>query len=273
LEKLAVNMKIVIIGGGNMGKTYAQSFLGSHIIRPYDLVTLEKNADKHEELRRNNIINIETMPGEFIRETDLIVLAVKPQDALNLYPSMKPFVREDHMVLSIMAGVKIDAIEEGLGIKKIIRAMPNLPAQIGMGMTAFTANEEVTKNELIEVQNLLSTTGKAIYFSNENMIDASTAISGSGPAYVYYFMDAMIKAAKEMGFSDSQADLLVWQTFNGSIHLLNKNTLSCDEWIARVKSKGGTTEAALDTFKDRNLDVAIKSGLKAALQRAEDLGS
>jgi len=256
-----------------MGKTYAQSFLGSHIIRPYDLVTLEKNADKHEDLRRNNIINIETTPGEFIRKTDLIVLAVKPQDAINLYPSMKPFVTEDHIILSIMAGVKIDTIEEGLGVKKIIRAMPNLPAQIGMGMTAFTANEEVTKNELIEVQNLLSTTGKAIYFANESMIDASTAISGSGPAYVYYFMDAMINAAKEMGFTDSQADLLVWQTFNGSIHLLNKNTLSCDEWIARVKSRGGTTEAALDTFKGNNLDSSIKDGLKAALKRAVELGS
>jgi len=265
-------MKIVIIGGGNMGKTYAQSFLGSHIIRPYDLITLEKNADKHEELRRNNIINIETSPGDFIRETDLILLAVKPQDADNLYPTMKPFVREDHTVLSIMAGVKIDTIEDSLGTKKIVRAMPNLPAQIGMGMTAFTANEEVTKEELITIQNLLSTTGKAIYFNDENMLDASTAISGSGPAYVYYFMDAMINAAKSMGFTDGQADLLVWQTFNGSIHLHNKNTLSCAEWIARVKSKGGTTEAALNVFKDKKLDEAIKAGLQSAFDRAVELG-
>ena len=255
-----------------MGKTYAQSFLGSHIIRPYDLITLEKNADKHEELRRNNIINIETSPGDFIRETDLIVLAVKPQDADNLYPTMKPFVREDHTVLSIMAGVKIDTIEDSLGTKKIVRAMPNLPAQIGMGMTAFTANEEVTKEELITIQNLLSTTGKAIYFNDENMLDASTAISGSGPAYVYYFMDAMINAAKSMGFTDGQADLLVWQTFNGSIHLHNKNTLSCAEWIARVKSKGGTTEAALNVFKDKKLDEAIKAGLQSAFDRAVELG-
>lgn len=266
-------MKIVIIGGGNMGKTYAQSFLGSHIIRPYDLYTLEKNADKHEDLRRNNIINIETSPGDFIKETDLIVLAVKPQDAENLYPTMKPFVREDHIVLSIMAGVKVDTIEEKLGIKKIVRAMPNLPAQIGMGMTAFTANEEVTKDELISVQNLLSTTGKAIYFNNEKMLDAATAISGSGPAYVYYFMDAMINAAQSLGFTDGQADLLVWQTFNGSIHLHNKNTLSCAEWIARVKSKGGTTEAALNTFNNQKLNETIKAGLQAAFNRAVELGS
>jgi len=265
-------MKIVIIGGGNMGKTYAQSFLGSHIIRPYDLVTLERNADKHEDLRRNNIVNIETSPGNFIKETDLIVLAVKPQDAENLYPTMKPYINENQIVLSIMAGVTVDTIEAGLGTKKVVRAMPNLPAQIGMGMTAFTANEEVTKNELISVQNLLSTTGKAIYFNNEKMLDAATAVSGSGPAYVYYFMDAMLNAAKSMGFSHSEADLLVWQTFNGSIHLHNKNTLSCAEWIARVKSKGGTTEAALNVFNNQNLNQTISDGLQAAFDRAVELG-
>jgi len=92
-------MKIVIIGGGNMGKTYAQSFLGSHIIRPYDLVTLERNADKHEELRKNNIVNIETSPGSFISDASLLVLAVKPQDADLLYPTIKPFLTEEHIFL------------------------------------------------------------------------------------------------------------------------------------------------------------------------------
>jgi len=265
-------MKIVIIGGGNMGKTYAQSFLGSHIIRPYDLTTLERNADKHEELRKNNIINIETEPGEFIKEANLIVLAVKPQDASNLYPSIKKFITEEQMILSIMAGVKLQAIEDGLGVKKIIRAMPNLPAQIGMGMTAFTANEEVDKNELIQVQNLLSTTGKSIYFNDEKMIDASTAISGSGPAYIYYFMDAMIKTSIDLGFTESQASLLVWQTFQGSIHLFNKNIYSCEEWINMVRSKGGTTEAALNSFNDSNVHSSIKNGLTAAFERAVELG-
>ncbi len=266
-------MKIVIVGGGNMGKTYAQSFLGSHIIRPYDLITLERNADKHEELRRHNILNIEKDPGVYLENCDLIVLAVKPQDTESLFPTIKPFLKEHHLVLSIMAGVKLQSLEDGLGIKKIVRAMPNLPAQIGMGMTAFTANEEVTKEELIQVQNLLSTTGKSIYFNDESAIDASTAISGSGPAYIYYFMDAMIKSAMSLGFSESQAELLVWQTFQGSIHLLNKNTLNCEEWIARVRSRGGTTEAALNVFNDKNLHSSIQAGLKAAFDRAVELGN
>jgi len=139
-------------------------------------------------------------------------------------------------------------------------------------MTAFTANEEVTKDELIQVQNLLSTTGKSIYFKDEEMIDASTAISGSGPAYIYYFMDAMMKTGMEMGFTESQASLLVWQTFQGSIHLFNKNVLSCEEWISRVRSKGGTTEAALNSFNDDNVHSSIKRGLDAAFKRAVELG-
>ena len=171
-----------------------------------------------------------------------------------------------------MAGVRMDTIGQALGMRKITRAMPNLPAQIGEGVTAFTSTDEVTRIELVMVQNLLNTTGKTLYVERENMLDAATAISGSGPAYVYYFMNAMIEAAKEMGFSPSEAELLVSQTFTGALGLYNKSDLSCENWINKVASKGGTTEAALRVFKDSNIHQSIQDGANAALNRAQELG-
>jgi pyrroline-5-carboxylate reductase len=130
----------------------------------------------------------------------------------------------------------------------------------------------VTRIELVMVQNLLSTTGKTVYVEQEHQIDAATAISGSGPAYVYYFMNAMIEAAKNMGFSASEAELLVSQTFTGAVDLYNKSDLSCENWIAKVASKGGTTEAALAVFQQANLHDGIIAGASAALARASALG-
>ena len=265
-------MKILIIGGGNMGTTFAQSFLAAHIIRPKDLIILEKNTSRLEFLRAANIATIHDEAGDYIDGVDLLVLAVKPQNTPDLFPKIRPYLKPEQLVLSIMAGVKMLSIEEGLGVKKVIRAMPNLPAQVGMGMTAFTARQEVSRKELIEVQNLLSTTGRAIYFEEESMLDAATAVSGSGPAYVFYFMKSMVSAAMELGFSETHAELLVWQTFIGAMHLHNKNNLSPDEWIKRVSSKGGTTEAAVNTFKQRNLGDSIQEGVFAAFKRSKELG-
>ncbi|MGB0838860.1 MAG: pyrroline-5-carboxylate reductase family protein, partial [Chitinophagales bacterium] len=173
-------MKVLIIGGGNMGTTFAQGFLAAHIIRPKDLIVLEKSPERAAELRQLNMGTIHEDAGDYINEVDLIVLAVKPQSTSKLYPLIKPYLSPDKLILSIMAGVRMDTIEQQLGVTKIVRSMPNLPAKVGMGMTAFTAKTEVNRNELIQVQNLLSTTGRAIYFETEEMIDAATAISGSG---------------------------------------------------------------------------------------------
>ena len=117
-----------------------------------------------------------------------------------------------------------------------------------------------------------NTTGKTVYVENERFIDATTAISGSGPAYVYYFMQAMMEAAKEMGFTASEAELLVSQTFRGAVDLYNKSDLTCQEWIDRVSSKGGTTEAAVKAFKKHKVHDDIVRGAKAALSRAIELG-
>jgi len=265
-------MKILVIGGGNMGLTYAQSFLRSQITTTEDMMILEKSPEKAVELSKKNIGTIYGEPEDCISKSDLIILAVKPQDTPALFARIKPHIDPQQVFLSIMAGVKIEYISQALGVTKVIRAMPNLPAQIGMGMTAFTSSDEVTRIELVMVQNLLNTTGKTIYVEKESAIDAATAISGSGPAYVFYFMDAMIKAARSMGFSNSESELLISQTFKGAVDLYNKNNLSCEEWISRVASKGGTTEAALKSYVNNKVHEDIKEGAQAALDRAIELG-
>ena len=266
-------MKILIIGGGNMGKTYAESFTANHVVSKENLYILEHLPEKVEYFHSKGFSNLYLRPGDYISEMDLVVFAIKPQDRETLYASISNYFRKDQIILSIMAGVTVFSIKEALPTTKIIRAMPNLPAQIGMGISGFIADPSVSKDELFKVQNLLNTTGKSLYFEDESKLDAVTAISGSGPAYVYYFMDAMITTAMEMGFDQTEAELLVEQTFMGAVHLLNINNLTCQEWINKVASKGGTTEAAINNFSESHLEKYINQGLKEAYKRAQELGS
>jgi pyrroline-5-carboxylate reductase len=265
-------MKILIIGGGNMGKTYADAFIANHAVPQDDLFILEHYQDKVDQFKSLGFRQVFCEPGDYLREVELVILAIKPQDSAALFPRISPYLGPHQTVLSIMAGVTMRTIAQALPTPKVVRAMPNLPAQIGMGMTGFTSAQAVTKEETFAIQNLLNTTGKSLYFDDEFKLDAVTAISGSGPAYVYYFMDAMIQSAMGMGFTKAQAEVLVEQTFMGAIHLQGMHHLSCRDWIARVASKGGTTEAALLAFAQHDLASGIGQGLEAALRRATELG-
>ncbi len=264
-------MKILVIGGGNMGLTYAKSFLRSHIVTSDNMIILEKSVKKAEELRKLELGTVYGEPGAYIMDADIIILAVKPQDVQQLFGVIRQYIDHQQVIMSIMAGVTISTIVDGLQCKKVIRAMPNLPAQVGMGMTVFYSSAEVTRIELVMVQNLLSTTGKTIYIDNEEAIDSATAISGSGPAYVFYFMQTLIQSAKKMGFSQAEAELLTYQTFRGAIELYKTHDFSCEEWIAKVSSRGGTTEAAFDTFRSENLADQFQKGVRAAKKRALEL--
>lgn len=255
-----------------MGLTYARAFTNSHVVTPEQLLILEK--DKEEKVSRLEGFKIAQVITDHARvnEAELVILAVKPQDAPALFGQIVDHIEDNQVVLSIMAGITIKTIEEHLKVKKIIRAMPNLPSQIGLGMTAFTTTSDVSRLEEQWIQNLLQTTGKTLNVQNERLIDVVTAISGSGPAYIFYFMDAMINAAIEMGIKDSEAELLVKQTFSGALNLFQQNSFNCREWIDKVASKGGTTEAAINHFNSAQLDKIIVAGAEAAFRRAEELG-
>ncbi len=156
-------MKILILGGGNMGLTYAQTFLRSRIVTPDNLMVLCRTYEKANQLSQTHEGRFFSDPQYCVGEADLCILAVKPQDSPRLFSEIKHFVDPGQVFLSIMAGVRLAAISEALGVQKVIRAMPNLPAQIGAGVTAFTSTDAVTRIELVTVQNLLNTTGKTLY--------------------------------------------------------------------------------------------------------------
>ncbi|WP_215224101.1 pyrroline-5-carboxylate reductase [Echinicola shivajiensis] len=265
-------MKVLVIGGGNMGLTYAEAIAKSKFLKDRDLMILDSAKEKTEELRKRSHFAVFEKLGDCVPLADVIFIAVKPYHAAALMEDMKSFTAEGQIFISLMAGVSIEAIQEGLGRKKVVRAMPNLPAQVGMGLTSFTASDEVSRLELSTIENLLDTTGRSVHLDTEADIDASTGISGSGPAYIFYFMQSMLEAAWKMGFSKYDSRVLVEQTFAGAVELFASSDMDPESWMDRVASKGGTTRAALDSMEDNNVKELIKEAAYAAFNRAVELG-
>ncbi len=264
-------MKIAIVGCGNMGMAFAKSFLQYDLVKKDDLLLIEKSADRSEALKIEKAGVVVDTIGPRVSEVDLIILSVKPQDFNSVYDELSQVIRPTQVVLSIMAGIPMAQIQERLNHKLVVRAMPNTPAMLGMGITGFTAAKEVDLTNLRRVENLINATGRSIFLEDEAMLDAVTALSGSGPAYFYYVVKAMIEAGRQMGFDDAVAGLLVKQTMLGSYHLINSADKSLDDLIKAVASKGGTTEAALRQFEAGSLTETLVAGIKAAQTRATEL--
>jgi len=256
-----------------MGLTYAESMSKSKLLKKRNLMILDNSQEKILSLKKILHFEVHENLEDCVPKADLIFIAVKPYHSEDLFKKMKNLVNEGQIVISIMAGVTIKSMQDGLGIHKIVRAMPNLPAQIGKGVTSYTASTEVSRIELLTIENLLDTTGKSIFVSSEKFIDASTGISGSGPAYVFYFMQSMMEAALNMGFSANDSKVLVSQTFEGAVDLFNQSDLSPNSWMEKVASKGGTTRAALDSMEDNNVKELIKEAAYSAFNRAVELGN
>ncbi|HTA83774.1 MAG TPA: pyrroline-5-carboxylate reductase [Bacteroidia bacterium] len=266
-------MKISIVGCGNMGLAYARSFIKYNLVSKEDLLLVEKNEARKEILEKLDIGKVISNFDSTVSTYDIIILAVKPQDFPGICDGLKSALGSKSIILSIMAGITIKQLEERLAHKIIVRAMPNSPAQLGMGMTAFTTARGMTIEQLKKAENLLGSTGRTVFFENENLLDAVTALSGSGPAYFFYIVKHMIEAGIKMGIEPSVSALLVKQTIIGSFELINNATQNLDELITAVKSKGGTTEAALQQFEEGHLGETIVKGILAAEKRAKELSN
>lgn len=265
-------MKVLVIGAGNMGLTYAQGMSKSKFLKKRNIMILDNSPEKTMTLRKISHFDVFDTLEECLPKADLVFVAVKPYHCEELFEKMAPLVDNEQVFISIMAGIKIATIQEALKVTKVVRAMPNLPSQVGKGMTSFTASKEVSRLELLTIEGLLDTTGRSVKVSNEEYIDASTGISGSGPAYVFYFMQSMMEAAQEMGFNPKDSKTLVTQTFEGAVELFTQSDISPSKWMERVASKGGTTRAALDSMEDNNVKDLIKQAAYAAFDRAVELG-
>lgn len=265
-------MKVLVIGAGNMGLAYAEAIAKSKFLKDNELMISDNAPEKTRELKKHSYFDVYEDLADCVGQADIVFLAVKPYHIKSLFDSLRPLMETGQIVISIMAGVTIETIKEGLGIEKVVRAMPNLPAQVGKGLTSFTVSKEVSRLEVSTVVNLLNTTGRSVQLDTEADIDASTGISGSGPAYVFYFMQSMLEAALKMGFSDYDSKVLVSTTFEGAVELFRRNKLTPEKWMDRVASKGGTTRAALDSMEDNNVKELIKEAAYAAFERAVELG-
>ena len=254
-----------------MGLIYARSFIKYNIVAKQDLLLVEKNEARKEELKKLDIGNVVVPDNKLISESEVIILSVKPQDFTELTTDLKKVVHKETIVLSIMAGINISFLQQKLLHQKTVRAMPNSPVEIGMGITAYSLSKEVSFSEAHKIENLLATTGRTLYMEDENLLDAVTALSGSGPAYFFYFVQQLIEAGKKMGMDEGTAALLVKQTMLGSFHLINNAGKPLNELIKAVASKGGTTEAALTTFAKYDVNKHLQEGLINAEKRAKEL--
>lgn len=265
-------MKIAILGAGNMGLSFSKSFLKYELIRPEALHLITRSGSKipkiAEEFPKSRISTFDETEE---LDADLIIIAVKPQDFLYTTENIRFSLKENQMVLSIMAGITIEKIQHLLNHRLVVRAMPNSPTLLGMGITGYTAAEGISFSQLISIERLLNSTGRSVYLENEELLNGVTALSGSGPAYFYYIIDVMIKAGVEMGIDENLAQLFVKQTMLGAYHLINNSEKSLEDLIKDVASKGGTTEAALRTFEENSFKEILKKGILNAEKRAKEL--
>jgi len=264
-------MKIAIIGCGNMGMAFANSFIQYNLVQKEDLLLIEKNQERGAVLQDQKAGVVVDTISDKISSVDLVILSVKPQDYASVSGELETLLQPNQIVLSIMAGIPISKLQTSLNHDLIVRAMPNTPALLGMGMTAFAAAAAVGLADIRKVENLINSTGRAVFLEDEALIDAVTGLSGSGPAYFFYLIKSMIDAGVSMGFDPAMSALLVKQTMLGSYHLMQTSDKSLDELIQAVASKGGTTEAALRTFAETRVSEGLQKGIFAARDRAAEL--
>jgi pyrroline-5-carboxylate reductase len=266
-------MKIAFIGGGNMGEAILAALIEKKLAVPGGICVSDVNRERLDYLKKKYGVAVTGNNKEAVAGKDVIVLAVKPQTLPEILPDLKGSIKASQLVLSIMAGVNIGKIGEGLGHKRIVRSMPNTPARIGYGASGWTATAEVTQKQKNSARAVLSAMGKEIYFDDERYIDMVTAVSGSGPAYIFLFAESLIEAAVKIGLPRQEAEILVLQMILGSAHLLVQSGQPAAELRRNVTSKGGTTEAALKIFENGGFSKLVEEAVKAAHRRAKELGN
>jgi len=265
------NLKISFIGGGNMA-TALIGGLADKLTAGANIHVVDINADALQKLARQFGVTTAQQIDGVIAQSDVIVLAVKPQQMKNVVAQLQPHI-SSQLVLSIAAGIRaIDLSRWMNGHKAIVRTMPNTPALIGQGITGMVALEGVSKEQRDVADSIMRAVGLTTWLEDEALIDAVTAVSGSGPAYVFYFIEAMQQAAQEMGLSAEQGTQLAIATFVGASQLAAQSSDPVSVLRERVTSKGGTTYAALTSMAGSGVKDAIIRAMKAAAERGKELG-
>lgn len=272
-------MKIAFIGGGNMATALIAGLAGQagrqaggahlHVVDP--------NTEALERLASQYGVSTAASVDVQVGAADVVVLAVKPQQMREVAACLKPLLAnvpdKQPLVLSIAAGIRIADLSRWLGgYTRIVRSMPNTPALIAMGITGMVAASEVDEAQRSAADKVMRAVGQTVWLKDESLIDPVTAVSGSGPAYVFYFLEAMQQAALEMGLGAEQGRELALATFTGAAQLAAQSGDPVEVLRQRVTSKGGTTHAAITSMEAAGVKDAIVAAMKAAADRGRELG-
>tara|TARA_X000000950_G_scaffold11381_1_gene12352 strand:+ start:136 stop:951 length:816 start_codon:yes stop_codon:yes gene_type:complete len=265
---------ILLIGCGHMGSSlmYGWSKSNKYSISVIDKkkYVILKNRNRNKKIKFYKSISSINDQNNF----DYIIFATRPVELTSVFTELKNFnFNKKSIVISVIAGKQTKIFENNLlNINKIVRVMPNMPALIGEGMHCIYADKSINKKEIKEIDKLFSLSGKTLFFNNETFIDKATAVSGSGPGFIFQLIDIMEKSAINLGFSEKIAKILIHETFRGSLNLLNTNNLTAETMVKTVATRGGTTEAGIKKMKINKVDKIFNQVFKAAYKRAKQQG-
>ena len=265
-------MKMAFIGGGKMAEAILHGVLSGKLADPDDISVGEPVAERREYLATQFGIRTDSDNLKTAQQADLVVFAVKPQDLSSVMGQMNGCLEPTQAALSIVAGAKMETLSDGLGHGSVVRVMPNTPAQVGAGMTLWTCSEDVGVDLREMTKSVLETIGQEIYVSNENYMDMATALSASGPAYVFLFIEALIDAGVYVGMPRDMSRTLALQTVFGSTKLVMDTGLHPAELKDMVVSPGGTTAEALRVLEEEGIPAAIVKAVDAAYKKSIRLG-
>ena len=265
-------MKLACIGGGVMGEAIIAALLSRNLASPADVVACDILEERRRHLQAQHGVKVTESASAAAAGADLVLLAVKPQEFPAAGRDLNGRLRPGQTVLSIMAGIPIARIQEALGHKAVVRAIPNTPAQISEGMTLWTATPEVSPQGRDLARGILAALGQEICIDDEKYIDMATAVSSSGPAYVFLVMEAMVDAAVHIGFRRDLAQQMVVQTVLGSARYAQATGRHLAELRNQVTSPGGTTTEGLLALEKAGLRAAFVEAVQAAYDKARRLG-
>lgn len=264
--------RIAVIGFGVMGKAIVSSLISKGKVNPKSLIVVEPTPERLEMLSNEFGIEGYSDSADVVGQADIVILAVKPQGFKHVATAIKGNIKPDTLVLSIIAGVPLADLVNSLGVEQVVRAMPNTASQIGMGITVWTKTDHVSEEKKQMAAEIIQTLGEEVFVDDEGYLDMATALSGSGPAYVFLFMESMIDAGVHMGFPRRIAEKLVVQTIRGSTEFFLQNHEHPARLRNDVTSPGGTSAEALYYLDKAGFRTAISRAIWAAYERSIELG-
>lgn len=270
--EVASHSRICFVGAGVMAEAMISGIISRNVVPPSHIWASGPRQERATRLAEYYGIRSGTSNAEAVMHSDVVVLSVKPQTLPKVLKELKPHIRPDHLVISVVAGARLNLIGRTLKHPAVVRCMPNLPCQIHRGMTIWTASEEVSEAHRQFVQRMLQTVGKELYVQEELDVDRATAVNGTGPAIIAYFVKALEDGANFIGESRSMARQSVLQTIIGTAEMILQSERHVAELIDGVTSPGGTTSRALHVLQRGQFSATLTDAIDAAFQRSVEMG-